>query len=433
MDFSGAGAHSILAQISGEVAGAEPDVHAILTTLTRSLSRIRSGTWVAVLMDPDPITSHVVVAGDSDGPMATYMDNFVKTLAGPAGTPTLSISMQVIESANPVLIPTTTFDDFVSLLSPAGQGYFVSTPPPHTLDGVGVLVVPMHAGGATIGTLGIFDWLQQPPLTEADVVRVQVVADHVGLALENARLQTAVRDQSERLAVVGSIALAASAGQDLPLTLRVVVEQVTARLGVDAADILVVTGQGNELVVAASAGFHTSSVPNYRLPAGSWQSAPADARPHVEHIRDLDRTAPNPRRSLFAREGFQAFVSLPLQVRGKLVGVLEVYNRSAAGWDQASLDFFDTLGGITSIAIDYAAALTRNGGTRPAAAQQPNLSDLEMEILRQIVEGNTNREIAVKVHRSENTIKFHVRRILEKTDTVNRTELVRKATREGWL
>ena len=64
MDFSGAAAHSILAQISGELAGTEPDVQSILTTLTRSLSRIRSGTWFAVLLDLDPSTSHVVVAGD---------------------------------------------------------------------------------------------------------------------------------------------------------------------------------------------------------------------------------------------------------------------------------------------------------------------------------------------------------------------------------
>jgi DNA-binding NarL/FixJ family response regulator len=37
------------------------------------------------------------------------------------------------------------------------------------------------------------------------------------------------------------------------------------------------------------------------------------------------------------------------------------------------------------------------------------------------------------VHRSENTIKFHVRRILERTAASNRTELARRATREGWL
>jgi DNA-binding NarL/FixJ family response regulator len=61
------------------------------------------------------------------------------------------------------------------------------------------------------------------------------------------------------------------------------------------------------------------------------------------------------------------------------------------------------------------------------------MSDLEVEILRLIVEGFTNRDISQQVHRSENTIKFHVRRILEKAGAANRTELARRATREGWL
>ncbi len=208
MDSSGAAAHSILAQISGELADTAPDAQSILTTLTRNLGGIRSGTWFAVLLDPDPSTSHVVVTGDSDGAMSAYIDGFVKTLAGPIGTPTLTLPQQVVETSNPVLIPTASFAEFISLISPAGQSYFSSHPPPHPMDAVGVLVVPMRAGGAIIGTLGIFDWHQQPALSEDDVVRVQLVADHVALALENARLQTAVSDQAERVAVIGAIALA---------------------------------------------------------------------------------------------------------------------------------------------------------------------------------------------------------------------------------
>src|SRR5690349_5762764 len=109
MDLPGAAVHWILTQISGELAGTAPDVQSILATLTRSLSRIRSGTWFAVLLDPDPSTSHVVVASDSDGAMSAYFDGFVKTLAGPTGTPTLTLPQQVVETSNPVLIPTIPF------------------------------------------------------------------------------------------------------------------------------------------------------------------------------------------------------------------------------------------------------------------------------------------------------------------------------------
>jgi DNA-binding NarL/FixJ family response regulator len=66
-------------------------------------------------------------------------------------------------------------------------------------------------------------------------------------------------------------------------------------------------------------------------------------------------------------------------------------------------------------------------------APRPDFSDLDLEVLRLIVEGFTNREIAEQMHRSENTIKFHVRRILERTAASNRTELARRATQEGWL
>jgi DNA-binding NarL/FixJ family response regulator len=50
-----------------------------------------------------------------------------------------------------------------------------------------------------------------------------------------------------------------------------------------------------------------------------------------------------------------------------------------------------------------------------------------------VVEGLSNPGIATRVHLSESTVKFHVQRILRKVGAVNRTELARKATKEGWV
>jgi DNA-binding NarL/FixJ family response regulator len=44
----------------------------------------------------------------------------------------------------------------------------------------------------------------------------------------------------------------------------------------------------------------------------------------------------------------------------------------------------------------------------------------------------SNAAIADQVHLSRHTIKFHVHRILQMAEVANRTELARKATREGW-
>lgn len=92
-------------------------------------------------------------------------------------------------------------------------------------------------------------------------------------------------------------------------------------------------------------------------------------------------------------------------------------------------------GGIAGVAIGYAALTAPPDAAEPSRTGEPRpqMSDFELQILRLIVEGFTNREISQQVHRSENTIKFHVRRILEKAEASNRTELARRATREGWL
>jgi DNA-binding NarL/FixJ family response regulator len=61
------------------------------------------------------------------------------------------------------------------------------------------------------------------------------------------------------------------------------------------------------------------------------------------------------------------------------------------------------------------------------------VSPLEQQILALMVEGRTNRDISAAVHLSQNTIKFHVRQILQKAGVANRTELAHQATRQGWL
>jgi DNA-binding NarL/FixJ family response regulator len=73
------------------------------------------------------------------------------------------------------------------------------------------------------------------------------------------------------------------------------------------------------------------------------------------------------------------------------------------------------------------------GFARRVPAAPRDLSRLELQIVRLAVEGRTNREIASEVHLSQNTVKFHMRQIFQKTGTGNRTELAHQVAKEGWL
>jgi DNA-binding NarL/FixJ family response regulator len=65
--------------------------------------------------------------------------------------------------------------------------------------------------------------------------------------------------------------------------------------------------------------------------------------------------------------------------------------------------------------------------------QGSNLSDREMEVVRLIAQGYSNREIAARLEISIKTVETYKARSMEKLDLRSRVEIVRYASQQGWL
>ncbi|THJ74286.1 response regulator [Candidatus Frankia alpina] len=78
------------------------------------------------------------------------------------------------------------------------------------------------------------------------------------------------------------------------------------------------------------------------------------------------------------------------------------------------------------------AAMIKNKDDRPQLPT-PRLTDREMEVLRLVAKGMNNRDIAKQLYISENTVKNHIRNILEKLQLHSRMEAVVYAVREKLL
>ena len=83
-----------------------------------------------------------------------------------------------------------------------------------------------------------------------------------------------------------------------------------------------------------------------------------------------------------------------------------------------------------------------NAGRQPAVseavkeqlsrrAERPTLTPREVEVLALVAQGLRNREIALALTLSEETVQVHVRNILSKLDVKDRTEAVSVALRRG--
>jgi DNA-binding NarL/FixJ family response regulator len=80
---------------------------------------------------------------------------------------------------------------------------------------------------------------------------------------------------------------------------------------------------------------------------------------------------------------------------------------------------------------EFATLARRDAEEEPAKhAPAPKLTDREMEVLRLVARGMNNRDIAKELFISENTVKNHVRNILEKLQIHSRMEAVMVAVRE---
>jgi DNA-binding NarL/FixJ family response regulator len=101
--------------------------------------------------------------------------------------------------------------------------------------------------------------------------------------------------------------------------------------------------------------------------------------------------------------------------------------------------FFELLDGVTrgepaltpALARKLLSAFARPEPEPPARATDA-LTEREREVLELLVEGVTsNRELAQRLFVSENTVKYHLRNILDKLHVQNRAQVIAYAVRHG--
>ena len=79
---------------------------------------------------------------------------------------------------------------------------------------------------------------------------------------------------------------------------------------------------------------------------------------------------------------------------------------------------------------EFASMATRDGTERAEQVPAPRLTEREIEVLKLVARGMNNRDIAKELFISENTVKNHVRNILEKLQIHSRMEAVMIAVRQ---
>jgi DNA-binding NarL/FixJ family response regulator len=104
--------------------------------------------------------------------------------------------------------------------------------------------------------------------------------------------------------------------------------------------------------------------------------------------------------------------------------------------------FFELLNGVSRgeapMSRQLAGKILREFARKITGDKQPDerngeLSDREKDVLRLVAEGMTNRDIGGRLNLSENTIKYHLKNIMQKLHLKNRAQAVAFALQSGML
>ncbi len=194
----------------------------------------------------------------------------------------------------------------------------------------------------------------------------EVILSHAGRDGEGVRFSTTARDitesilaketiqtQLDRLGALRSIDIAITSGMDLRVALNILLDEVTGRLGVDAAQVLVLNSDLNVLEHVVDRGF-SARVVEKSVHLGEGMAGRAALERRTLRCANLMVEPAFTRQSLAEREKLVAYYVVPLVAHGQTEGVLEVFHREALDPDQEWIDFLEALAGQAAIAISVA-------------------------------------------------------------------------------
>jgi len=225
------------------------------------------------------------------------------------------------------------------------------------------LFIPLKTAGELLGMIILGPKLSEQPYSNQDNQILLTLSQQTAVAVNNAQLfSTAQKElvrrretekrlqlQLKRLSALQNINIAITTNIDLQIPLYLLLEQVTEELKVDAADVLLLDEETQQLVFVAGQGFKTDALKHTKLEMGEGLAGEVI---HVNNLKD-ELTSLHQSPSI-EDEKFVAYFGVPLITKGKVKGVLEVFHRTELHPNEDWMAFLNTLTSETAIAVDNA-------------------------------------------------------------------------------
>ncbi len=357
----------------------EPSVHAIVINYRDVTERqMVDEELKRRLTDFEAVTqlsSAMRAAGSLAEMLPIVLDNTLKILHRPTGS--LWLYNKTKDELQPIVVRGTPEHGDVILIPPEkpGEGiagYVFATKQtfiePNLRDsprlpvslrqqmapGRGVVAVPVRAADNVIGTLAISTFAPHK-MSADDIHLLNTLSEIAGNAIQRTMFHEQTERRLQNLTALSEIDKAISSSFDLDTSLGTLLTHVVGQLGIDAADVLIFDANSLVLERVAERGFHSKK--NKRAKPRLDKSYAGQAIMDREMVKINHIMTQQNDELLTVIAGLEDFVSyyaVPLQAKGSVKGVLEIFKRDTLEPDEEWLEFLNTLAQQAAIAIDNA-------------------------------------------------------------------------------
>jgi PAS domain S-box-containing protein len=200
--------------------------------------------------------------------------------------------------------------------------------------------------------------------------------------------------QQERLTAIARAASSVADARSLPATLDAVAREVVMTANIGAVQILALEDPREDVRVLGMAGFGDAADFTERLRAcrrlGAsvrFMEAFETGRPVVDvHRRAAILADPRwaPLHGIMGSPDWDSFVAMPLRVRGRTVGVMNVYYVPGEDPGPGSLVFLEAMADHAAVAIDTAALLAQTRAEAETEERRRLARDLHDSVVQQL-------------------------------------------------
>ncbi len=252
------------------------------------------------------------------------------------------VSIEVMQTKKPFLMPN--IDKFMDIVNPGmiEAGFKAA------------ICLPLLGKERPIGVMWV-NYVELHPFPSKEVRLLQTFANQAAIAIEKARLHRETHRRAEELAFLNRVGRALASSLELEQVLKTVMREVADVLRVEAGSVQLLDDRDKKLVIEAAVGAWAEKTQGLRFLLGQgiagWVAREGqpllvlDAREEPRFYPGIDEATGLVTRSLLA---------VPLQAKGKVIGVIEAVNKIEGDFSQADLELLSSMALAAGIAIENA-------------------------------------------------------------------------------